>query len=124
MLRSVPRSVRVLVQLLLTAVVIGAALLYAPPIGAVSAKTLQHSLERETDGSIGHGRTCRRQRPGYWDCLVMAQGGSGGTTYRLHRDGRRCWDAVSIGIGSSPDLPVVVSGCTRLSDQVRLFGWS
>lgn len=124
MLRSVPRSLRVLVQLLFAAVVIGAALLYAPPIGAVSAETLQHSLEREANGSIGHGRTCGHQRPGYWDCLVMAQGGSGGTAYRLHRRGRRCWDAVSIGIGSSPDLPAAVSGCARLSDQVRLFDWS
>ena len=120
MLRSAPRALRVLVQFLLLAIVVGAALLYAPPIGAVTAKTLQHSLERESGGLTGHGRTCERQRKGVWHCLVAAPDSSGATAYQPTRRGRRCWDAAAIGIGSSPHLPRALSACAKLRDQLRI----
>jgi hypothetical protein len=118
MLRSAPRALRVIVQLLLLAIVAGAALTYAPPIGAVTAGTLQRSLEREAGGDSGKGQTCVRQAEGVWQCFVAA--GSSGTAYRMTRRGRRCWDATSIGIRSSPDLPPSLSGCAKLRDQARI----
>jgi hypothetical protein len=118
MLRSAPRALRVIVQLLLLAIVVGAALLYAPPIGAVTAGTLQRSLEREAGGDSGKGRTCTRQSEGVWECVVAA--GDGGTTYQMRRRGRRCWDAAAIGVRSSPDLPHSLSGCATLRYQARI----
>lgn len=120
MLRSAPRAVRVIVQLLLVAIVVFAALAYLPPIGAVTAATLQHSVARESGGQSGNGGTCKRQREDVWNCTVISADGSSGTSYQLTRRGRRCWDAAAIGISSSPDLPRSLSGCAILRDQVRL----
>lgn len=120
MLGSAPRAVRAVVQVLLLAIVVGAALLHAPPIGAVTAGTLQHSLAREAGGETGHGGICERQRAGVWQCTVAAPGAGGITSYQLVRRGRRCWDATAVGVGSSPDLPRAVSGCAKLRDQVRI----
>jgi hypothetical protein len=120
MLRSAPRALRAIVQLLLLAIVAGAALLYAPPIGAVSAETLQRSLAREVGGSTALATKCERQAAGLYHCLVAEPGSSGGTTYQLRRRGRRCWDAVRIGLSSSAHLSQSASGCAKLRDQARI----
>lgn len=120
MLRSAPRALRAIVQLGLLVVIVAAALLYAPPIGAVTAKTLQYSLEREANGRVGSGRACARRSEGVWRCVVLAAGVSAQAEYQLTRRGRRCWDAVKLEPGSVPSLPDSLSGCAKLRDQVRV----
>ena len=120
MLASAPRSLRALVQLLLLAIVLGAAYLYAPPIGAISGDALQHSLARALGGTTSStNRSCVNQSPGVWSCQVDDPG-SGGTAiaYQLTRHGRRCWSAAQVNPGQG-QLPPRASGCVGLRDQVR-----
>src|SRR3954447_24752224 len=71
-LASAPRSLRILVQVLLVVIVLGAAYLYVPAIGAVSPDSLQYSLARELDGqrTIDDGNTCVRRVADIWVCNV------------------------------------------------------
>src|SRR5436305_10898225 len=92
MLRSAPRSVRVLVEILVVVVIVAAVYLYAPPIGAVSPEAFQYSLAREVGGAKdGKDRSCVNVRPGVWRCVVDDPA-AGGIVFELTRHGRRCWD--------------------------------
>jgi hypothetical protein len=118
MLRSAPRALRVIVQLLLLVIVVGAALLYAPPIGAVTGKTLQRSLEREARGETGSDRECQRRREDVWRCVVTVKGGARSAEYEMTRRGRRCWDALKLRAVPVARIPNSVSGCAKLREQV------
>jgi hypothetical protein len=120
MLASAPRSVRVLVQLLLVTVIAGAAYLYAPPIGAISADALQHSLAREVGGATDkHDQTCVNRTSDIWRCGVDDPSAGGAVVvYDLTRHGRRCWDATQVNPGQGR-LPANASACVALRDQVR-----
>ena len=96
------------------------AYLYAPPVGAVSPETLQYSIEREAGGTHS-GASCENATAGRWVCHVDdPDPRRGAVAYVLVRHGRRCWDA-SHQSTRPTSLPVNVSGCAALKDQVRLF---
>ena len=122
MLGSAPRSLRILVRLILAVIVLGAAYLYLPAVGAVSGEALQYSLARELGGQrvVDDGNTCVRRVPGIWRCAVDDREGSNNeVTYELTRRGRRCWDAVAVTAGRG-ELAQRVSGCVGARDQLRL----
>ncbi|MEA2493680.1 MAG: hypothetical protein QOJ29_1591 [Thermoleophilaceae bacterium] len=105
-------------QLLFIAVVVGGAYLYAPPIGAVTSQTLQHSLAREVGGTTGSTtRNCFRRSEGVWVCGVDGKGANN-VEYLLTRHGRRCWDATQVHPGRGR-LPVSASACAGMRDQFR-----
>jgi len=119
-LGTAPRSVRIAVWWLCVAIVCGAAYLYAPPVGAVSAATLQHSLGREVGGDTGLKFECTNRAPGIWRCPVHDPTLPGSSIlYELKRNGRRCWAAVQTDPGRG-HLAVSASACAGLRDQVRL----
>lgn len=106
--------------MLLLAIVVGAALLYAPPIGQVTDRTVQYSLAREAGGSLTSGRDCQRRSEKILRCFVADD--RDGADYELTRRGRRCWDAQKLqSPAASAALRNSVSGCATLRDQVRIF---
>ena len=121
MLASAPRSLRIVVQVLLVAIVVGAAYLYAPPVGAVSAEALQHSLARTAGAETSStDHTCTPTRKSVWYCLVVDSGSPGKPTiqYQLTRHGRRCWDASQVDPGRG-HLRQSLSACVGMRDQIR-----
>jgi hypothetical protein len=112
--------VRVAVWWLFVLVICGAAYLYSPPVGAVSAAALQHSLAREVGGDTSLKFECTNRAPGIWRCPVHDPALPGSSiVYELKRDGRRCWTASQAEPGQG-HLDVTAAACVGLRDQVRL----
>jgi hypothetical protein len=99
------------------------AYLYAPAIGSVSGKIVQHSVVRELGGTGGAGapKACRRLREGRWRCSVQRfQGDSSPPSYSVRMRDRRCWTA-TLRAGDSEPLARRATGCAGLRDQLPSF---
>jgi hypothetical protein len=109
-----------LIKPLLLVAALAVAYLYAPAVGNVSGKAVQHSVVRELDGTGGAGApsACRRVREGRWRCSVQRfQGDSSPPSYSVRMRDRRCWTA-TLRVGDNEPLARRATGCVDLRDQL------
>jgi hypothetical protein len=102
-------------------VLAGAAYLFAPAVGTISAKTLHRGVVGELGGTRAVGPSaCRRRSATAWHCDVWPQSGSGAVRYLVRMNGRRCWTARrTSGQGSDGVLLAArASSCLHLRDQL------
>ena len=103
-----------------------AAFLFLPAIGAPSDEALAYSLTQEAGGSVLLGVSGCQERPaGVQICNVSDTSNSGSGRYRVRMDGGRCYHARKTSPDSweegGPHLKREVNGCVRWRDQVRIM---
>ena len=103
-----------------------AALLFLPALGAPSDEALTYSLTHKAGGSVFLGVSGCQERPsGVQICNVSDTSNSGYGRYQVRMDGRRCYHARKTSPDSweegGPHLKREVSGCVKWRDQVRIM---